>query len=425
LPLLILYDWAFVGPDLRTAIKTRWKVHLGVWATLSLPIALFFVSPPWPSQGFGLPDLSPLDYARSQLGVVAHYLRLAAWPNPLSVDYYDWPVARSLREVAAGACVTGTLIGATVVLLAKRPQIGFLGVWFFAILAPTSSILPLQHELLAERRMYLPLAAIVFAIVLGADTLVRSVRAKAVATSLVVAVLACVTANRNGDYLTAVNLYEHEVRARPNNARALSWYAYHLASVGKLDEALREANRGLEIDPGVYRAFHVAGSIALKLGNGPLAVRYLSVALAQNPRALDVRDNMAAAFDLVGDIPMAIAMLRGSLAIAPSSAKHYQHLAWYLATDPTVRDGAQALDLAERAASLAGPARTVRYDETLAAANGAAGRFDQAEALARQAAARARAEQIPEAARRLEEAIVAYRSRQPYTIERPQRPPPL
>ena len=41
--------------------------------------------------------------------------------------------------------------------------VGFLGGWFFATLAPSSSVLPLATEIAAERRMYLPLAALVVA----------------------------------------------------------------------------------------------------------------------------------------------------------------------------------------------------------------------------------------------------------------------
>ena len=38
--------------------------------------------------------------------------------------------------------------------------LGFLGAWFFLILAPTSSFRQ-ASEVVAERRMYLPLAAVV------------------------------------------------------------------------------------------------------------------------------------------------------------------------------------------------------------------------------------------------------------------------
>ncbi len=56
--------------------------------------------------------------------------------------------------------VTGTL-GA----LWRWPVMGCLGVWFFAILAPSSSFVPLTSQTIAEHRMYLSLAAVVVLVV--------------------------------------------------------------------------------------------------------------------------------------------------------------------------------------------------------------------------------------------------------------------
>ena len=50
----------------------------------------------------------------------------------------------------------------------RAHPLGFLGAWFFLILAPTSSVLPMSVEVAAERRMYLPLAAVVVLAVTGA-----------------------------------------------------------------------------------------------------------------------------------------------------------------------------------------------------------------------------------------------------------------
>ena len=51
--------------------------------------------------------------------------------------------------------------------MSASPRLGFLGVWFFLTLAPTSSILPIATEVGAERRMYLPLMALVALAVVG------------------------------------------------------------------------------------------------------------------------------------------------------------------------------------------------------------------------------------------------------------------
>ena len=69
------------------------------------------------------------------------------------------------RDCAAGLAVLG-LLAASVVAMLRGRRIGFLGIAFFLILAPTSSIVPIQ-DLCFEHRMYLPLACVVTACVLA------------------------------------------------------------------------------------------------------------------------------------------------------------------------------------------------------------------------------------------------------------------
>ena len=45
--------------------------------------------------------------------------------------------------------------------MVRQPAIGFVGIWFFLILAPSSSVVPVVGQPMAEHRMYLPLAAVV------------------------------------------------------------------------------------------------------------------------------------------------------------------------------------------------------------------------------------------------------------------------
>ena len=59
--------------------------------------------------------------------------------------------------------------------LVYRPRLGFLGAWFFVILAPSSSVVPVAGQTIAEHRMYLPLAAvIVLALAIGKSPLPKS-----------------------------------------------------------------------------------------------------------------------------------------------------------------------------------------------------------------------------------------------------------
>ncbi len=146
---------------------------------------------------------------------------------------------------------------ATAIALARRPAIGFLGAMFFLTLAPTSSFVPIASEVGAERRMYLPLAAlIVFAVTLGwivVDRLrarlparSRTLRSGAICVAaVIVAALGVRTAYRNREYATPMSLWESVVARRPQG-RARFALATELVTAGRHDEAiaqLREAVR--------------------------------------------------------------------------------------------------------------------------------------------------------------------------------------
>ena len=111
------------------------------------------------SAGFDSTVVTPVAYLRTQPAVILHYLRLAFWPRPLCLDYH-WPVADSPLEIYPAAAAVIAMLVASVVAFRYWPGLGFLGLSFFVVLAPTSSIMPIA-DLAFEHRMYVPLAAVV------------------------------------------------------------------------------------------------------------------------------------------------------------------------------------------------------------------------------------------------------------------------
>jgi len=166
-PLIVfLYDRVFLAPSFREQWRQRWGLYValaGTWLILARLVA----GTHNPVVGYRH-GVSSWRYLETQAGVIPYYLRLCFWPKPLVIDYYDWPVAKSLGDVWSGAMVVAALLGGAIWAFRRHPGLTFLGAWFFLILAPTSSFLPIIGEAVAERRMYLPLAAVVTMIVVGA-----------------------------------------------------------------------------------------------------------------------------------------------------------------------------------------------------------------------------------------------------------------
>ncbi len=165
LPIMILmFDRLLLGGSFSEIWRRRWGLYvalLAVWASFAV---VQVRTPPRPWAGYAL-HVSWVEYARSQPGVILHYLRLAFWPYPLVFDY-GWQPAQSVGEILPGAILVGGLVAATGYAFWRWPEYGLLGAWFFLILAPTSSVMPLA-DLAVEHRMYLSLAAVVTAVVVG------------------------------------------------------------------------------------------------------------------------------------------------------------------------------------------------------------------------------------------------------------------
>jgi len=106
----------------------------------------------------------------------------------------------------------------------------------------------------------------------------------------------------------------------------------------------------------------------------------------------------------------AVAGLRRSLELAPDQPEALDQLAWLLvdAADPTLRNPAEAVELAERACAL------TRFQEpsllaTLAAAHAATGDTPRAAAVVRRALALARGQGRLDLVRQLEQDLARYR----------------
>ena len=123
------------------------------------------------SAGFAT-AISPWTYLLNQSVAITDYLRLAIWPTALAVNW-GWPQPVTLAAVWPYVLLISALVALAIVAAVRLPRAGVLGVWFFIALAPTSSVLPIATEVGAERRMYLPLIALVALAVLAASRVRR------------------------------------------------------------------------------------------------------------------------------------------------------------------------------------------------------------------------------------------------------------
>ncbi|HUR59241.1 MAG TPA: tetratricopeptide repeat protein [Opitutaceae bacterium] len=286
--LVLLYDRTFVAGSFRAAWQQHRGVYLGLAATW-LVLAALLVSTGGTrdgSAGFGQ-GMTWSAYALTQAKAIALYLRLSLWPAPLVFDYGNAtvPFAAALPYVA----LMLALIAGTLLALRRRPALGFAGVWFFAILAPSSSIVPVVTETMAEHRMYLPLAAVIACVVLAVHG--RFGRRSLVLLAVTAVLLGVGTTQRNETYHDHVALWSDTVEKMPANPRAHNHLGAALSAVGLEKDALRHYEEALRLDPQDAKLrFNVATAL-FRAGRGEEAENHFRETLRQKPDHADAHNN--------------------------------------------------------------------------------------------------------------------------------------
>jgi tetratricopeptide (TPR) repeat protein len=410
-----LWDWTFREPAGGRTSRVRWGLAgalAATWLLLAFVVTRQFRAPSI--------DLSPTTiwlYVRTQAEVVVHYVRLAVFPSPL-VFLYDWPLTPAPIWRAWQAALLAGLVVLTGVGMVKRRPAAFIGAWFFLILAPSSSVLPIITEVAAEHRMYLPLGAVVSAVVLGvyvAGTRLvgRWKRAALVAAAMVCALLVGALGlearARSRVYWSAVDLWGDTVAKRPDDPRPLVAYGEALGKADRLAEAEAQLKRATELAPQDTFARTRLGSVLARQGKYEEAVVELDAALALQPGNIDAHRFLAEIHAIERRDRLALEHYSKALAAVPADALILARMAAIRAEsqDASVRDPARATALAQRAAQLTG-GRDPRVLEVLAAAQAAAGSLRDAAATARAAAAIARELGNSSAAASLEYRAAAY-----------------
>ncbi len=268
LPLvLFLYDRTFVSGTFRESWRRHRRLHLG-FASGWLLLAGFVIASGSRGATVGYDRVTWLDYLITQGAGVAAYLGKALLPIGLIFDYGPIVEKRPAVIFMGGATLLALGI-ATLVLLKKRPAAGFLGAWFFLILAPTSSVIPVVSQTLAEHRMYLPLAAVCVTGVLLCERVGRICFWGAL--PLVVLGTAVAAMERNDVYRTPLSLWLDTAHKVPDNPRALNNLGLAYLDVGRVDDAIRSLTEAVELVPKDANTRANLGTALLKKGVGPHA----------------------------------------------------------------------------------------------------------------------------------------------------------
>ena len=279
--MVLLYDRAFLSGSFKKSLRQRWPLYLGLSATwVLLGLLIFFASDRNGTVGFGH-GVAWWAYALTQCYAIVRYLSLAVWPQGLVFEYGK-EVVKDFTAVWPQACIVLALLGATAYATFRQPKLGFAGCWFFGILAPSSSIIPLTTQTMAEHRMYLPLISVVAVAAFGLFAKANKNAGLAVVV-LVASLLGWGTVRRNEVYKSAVSLWGDTIAKRPENARAHNHLGNALDSAGRRSEALASYDKALQLKPDYAMAYYNKAESLLKMGQASAAVELFDRALKYYP----------------------------------------------------------------------------------------------------------------------------------------------
>ncbi len=432
---VLLFDRAFCAGSFREAWRRHNVLYLSLAATWVL-LGWLVVSGGGRADtiGFGL-GISMSSYLQTQFWAIAHYLQLCIWPDPLLLDYGTVTMTRPEEIVPAAVLVV--LLGiAMVVALWRSPKIGFLGACFFMILAPTSSVIPVATQTIAEHRMYLPLAAVLATAgtlpsVAGRWLAGRGTTSWMISPAifrralpvmggcLAIAVglgFGILTFLRNQDYQSAVSIWQDTVAKAPGNVRAhhnlglalmknrqqgeaIAEYqkalkldpeyvharmnlAGALGKCGRIDESVYHFQQALRIRPGSSELHCCLGGVLVDSGRIHEGIDHLRKALEIQPDSAEARNNLGTALAVQGRLKPAIAEFRKALEINPGLASGHNNLGLALVKAGRINEAAQHF---QKAVELQPEFALAHYN--LGSAWRVSGRRDEAAACYRQAIA--------------------------------------
>lgn len=331
-PIIMLwYDRAFVSTSWRQLIYRRWGYYLA-YVLAAFPFVprlvhwTFFASSR-SMVGVGSEAPGVWEYLRSQPGVLLHYLRLCVWPTGQCLDY-EWPVANSFWQIVPPGLLILGLLGLTIWCIFRHKEWSFLGGWFFLILAPTSSIVPLI-DLAYEHRMYLPSIAVITGLVIGGYEALKALTkrredgplpaAYLIALLVAAATLGSLTISRNQLYHNEAAIWQDAVEKAPNNWRA----HFNLStSLEATNYAQREEHlrKSIVLDPDYSPAWTNLGILLKDTNRLKESLECFDRAAELTPDDPDVCANAGPTWILLGEHDRAIECYEKALKLAPNHA---------------------------------------------------------------------------------------------------------
>jgi Flp pilus assembly protein TadD len=331
----------------------------------------------------------PVRISNALVSYVA-YLGQFFYPVGLAV-FYPHPGADVPLWKPIAAFFTLTAISVAALVWRRRCPAVLVGwFWYLGMLVPVIGLVQVGSQQMADRYTYLPQIGLCIALVWGAAQAVASWPSHrwlfGAGSALVLAILMSCAWRQTTYWRDSETLWNHALACTSRNALAHNNLGYELFNRGRLDEAIAEYRKTMEVMPNDVKSHSYLGRALADSGRFDEAIAQYRKALEIMPDYPEAHDNLGIALAGGGRFDEAVVEYQAALKAKPDFADAYNNLAWLRATSPqtSTRNGIEAVELAQRAVRLS-DGRDPNFLATLAAAFAEAGRFAEAVTTARAA----------------------------------------
>jgi Flp pilus assembly protein TadD len=213
----------------------------------------------------------------------------------------------------------------------------------------------------------------------------------------------------------AITHFQKALKVDPDIALTHNNLGAALLQKGRVDEAITLFQKAIQLKPDYAEAYANLGNVFLQQGRVDEAITHFQKALEIKPDAALTHNNLGNALLKKGKVDQAITQYQTALQLKPADPGILSNLAWILAAgpQPSLRNGAKAVELARQASLLTGGENPVVL-HTLAAAFAEAGRYSEAAETAQHALRLAQAQSNTALAAALESELKLYRAGSSY-----------
>ncbi len=419
--LLLLDYWPLCRNEARRPDQGRqpWQLIIEKIPLIALSVGSSVVTFVVQKGALGWTEQLPVP-ARINNAVVSYvlYIWQMLWPMKLAVFYPHPEYRLPVWEIILSFLFLAGVTVAAIALRKRRPYFITGWLWYLGMLVPVIGLVQVGWQGRADRYTYLPQVGLYILITWAVFDFTAAWRRQRMILSAagitIVGLLTWRAWVQTSYWRDSETLFTHALEITSNNDVAENNLGIVFLEKGRLDEAISLLQAAVDLRPANGPAHENLAKALLQKGQVADALVHYRKLLELQPEDIEVHNIVGTVLVQQGRIREGVEEWQKVLAIDPDNGNALSNLAWVFATSPddSLRDGAKAVQLAERALHISGNRIPIVF-RTLAAAYAETGQFSEAIETAQRGAELANSQGNAGLATELRNSVALYQAGRP------------